>query len=353
VAAIVALTLVPAPAAAANTDCKATIASTGRTYSSLQAAVNAARPRARIIVKGKCYGTTVIAKRLTITGTETERTGKPVLTGRNEVKVLRLMPTAKVRLKGLTVQYGGGKFRNAGAIDNRGTLDLVNVKVQRNLNYGIRNTGTLRTWGNSRVSDGLNGGGIFNKGLLIMNGRSKVGRNYEVVSIWNAGRLVMNDASSVVGGNPGVWNTAKGSVMMRDTSSIHHNPSGGVLNMGRFRMFGSSSIRHNYDGYDWPGKGGGVLNRGTLIMRGPSSIHDNRAEGGWEEASKGGGVYNEGTVIMRGASTIHDNAAAEGYRGVVGDGGGIFNEGGTLDGVRCAPQQDANVFSNRPDDCAT
>ena len=47
---------------------------------------------------------------------------------------------------------------------------------------------------------------------------------------------------------------------------------------------------------------------------------------------------------MSGRASIVRNEAG-------GKGGGLFDEG-VLDGVRCAPEDDANVHDNAPDDCA-
>ncbi len=153
---IAALTL-PASATAASKGCSVKNAATGRTYSTLQAAVDAAKPRATLLVRGTCVGQTVVSKRLTITGVETRRTGEPRLSGAGKVRVLVVKRRAWVKLSDLAVVRGRAR-RGAGIVNN-GTLTLVNVQVR----------------GNRAPGPGI-GGGIYNRGTLVVNRGSRISR---------------------------------------------------------------------------------------------------------------------------------------------------------------------------------
>jgi peptidoglycan/xylan/chitin deacetylase (PgdA/CDA1 family) len=87
--------------------------------------------------------------------------------------------------------------------------------------------------------------------------------------------------------------------------------------------------------------GAGIYNAAgsTLTLNGTTSIRDNAA------TALGGGVINAGLVVMNDSSAITRNAAP-------GVGGGIYLfDSGTVDGAVCAPEEDANVNANTPDDC--
>ena len=97
--------------------------------------------------------------------------------------------------------------------------------------------------------------------------------------------------------------------------------------------------------------GYGVINYGTHQSGGRgSSVQGNS-----------GGVENNigGSVTMTGSSTIRDNHLGVPTHRVVAASlapnpphpAGLDSRGGTLLGVSCAPQTDANVYGNTPDDC--
>jgi peptidoglycan/xylan/chitin deacetylase (PgdA/CDA1 family) len=87
--------------------------------------------------------------------------------------------------------------------------------------------------------------------------------------------------------------------------------------------------------------GAGVYNASasTLTLNGTTSIRDNEA------TALGGGVINAGLLVLNDSSSITRNTAP-------GVGGGIYLfDAGAVDGVGCAPEDDANVRGNTPDDC--
>jgi len=365
------LTLPPPTAtASATSGCSVKNTTTGGTYSRLQRAVRAARPRQTLRVRGTCRGRTVIRKDLTIRGVRTKRWGVPRLVTYNvKTPVVTIARGARVTIRSLAILRGQG-------VRNRGVARLVDVHVwgwgysdDDHQRTGIRNTGRLWLLGDSSVARTrgvinrgrltLGGtahirrntfnhtsGSVSNTGIVIMNDRSNIGHNDicphycpPISSLENKGRLVMNHHSSFTGqrsgGGGAIWNV--GTLVMNDRASIHHNSSGGAyLTSGG-------------------GRGGGVDNAGRLVMRDHSAIADNALLGGDDSVGSdpyahGGGVYNAGTLVMRGQARISGNGP--GTRWTEVQGGGIYNtKGGILVGVNCAPGTLANVYGNTPDDC--
>ncbi len=58
------LALIAGPAWASSKDCSVKNKATGRTYSTLQAAVNASKPWATLLVRGTCRGETIVDRSL-------------------------------------------------------------------------------------------------------------------------------------------------------------------------------------------------------------------------------------------------------------------------------------------------
>jgi predicted outer membrane repeat protein len=94
------------------------------------------------------------------------------------------------------------------------------------------------------------------------------------------------------------------------------------------------------------GEGGGIYSRGTVMMNDDAAVAWNLAD------RNGGGVVVDssdrasppGKLTMAGSSVITSNSATKG--------GGIYMAyGGDLVGVICAPEPNANVSGNDPDDC--
>jgi hypothetical protein len=131
----------------------------------------------------------------------------------------------------------------------------------------------------------------------------------------------------------GIVNLGSLTLMGVDVSRNHASVAGGgILNRGVLVVADESTIRGNR-----AAQGGGIVNLGTARLQGGSSVTRNVVTG------SGGGVYNRGAVAMSAGSTIARNEAAAG--------GGLFDEG-TVEGVVCAPEPEANVRNNEPDDCA-
>jgi hypothetical protein len=392
VAAVMALVVVTtlgatSVSAASPTACRVQNTMTGKTYTALQQAVDAARQRDRLTVKGVCVGKTVIDKDLVITGERTERTVKPVLSGAGKVRVLEIKQGARVSLRDLVITRGLA-VRGAG-IRNRGRLTLRDVVVRGNSNYpdtwrgrgpGVYNEGRLRLNGATRIAhnDPTNGSlyEVFNRGTLVVNGSSFI----QDLTNQRHAALTMN-GGSFLGGDRGGALFNDGRVTMNDASWVRPRPYAtddssyvyGVYNYGTFTMNDTTSIRDGRDQaagvrnygtyYDEPATFtmndassisgnpmGGLINDGIVRMSDDSSIHDN------SNYCEGGGVLMwGGRLRMTGSSSITANAVIDhgtddawqcdyGVRG-----GGIYRSKGTLVGVTCGPG--GNVYGNSPDDC--
>jgi hypothetical protein len=160
------------PAAAVPPPC--VVRDGAATFGTVQAAVDAASPGARLVVSGTCRGSTVVAKNLTLAGS-TFGVNRPVLSGGGTVRVLRIEPEATVALTDLIIRDGNAAAGSGGGgIQNVGTLTATRVLVTRNRTTGagggILNLGDLVLIRsllslNRTPSDG---GGIFNAGDLTM-----------------------------------------------------------------------------------------------------------------------------------------------------------------------------------------
>ena len=326
------LTLEVSPAAAASAKaCRVTNTDSGRSFPRLQQAVDAAKPGARLVVKGTCHGGTFIDKDLAIRGVRSERRGKPILDGDEKTRVLTVKPKVEASLRGLVIRDGVAPdgIPSGGGITNKGRLTLRDVVLrdnnvihlwERHLQPGCpADMGPHPDMGQRGLGSGS---ALYNTGHATLGGMTRISRNYGCLR--NLGVLVMNDSSSIDSclmyfGADRLWND--GSLVMNDSSSI----------------WGT----------------GGVWNRGDLTLNDASSIHDNLHTSTWRVPGPWGGVVNEGTLTMTGSSSIHHNEAVS-FSGVgmAGRGGGIYNAGGgTLVGVNCAPHTYANVYGNTPDDC--
>lgn len=144
--------------------------------------------------------------------------------------------------------------------------------------------------------------------------------------IRNLGRLLLggttvvrDNSAGVYGKGGGVWNS--GTLVLADTSSVRDNFANygaGIYNAagGAVALTGFAAVTSN-DG-DFAGYGAGISNWGSVTMDDTSSISDNAFPWG----GTGGGIENRGTLTMNDQSSISGNVTA-----TFGDGGGIFNWG--------------------------
>ena len=164
--------------AAKSTTCSVMNTDRGEAYTRLQAAVDAARPGAHLVVKGTCLGGTVIDKSLVIDGIWTRASGKPTLTGHGESRVMDVGKRVRVSLRGLVITDGRAVW--GGGILNEGRLTMRDVTVRQN--------------------SAAQGGGIYNRGRLTLNGSSSVIGNTATSfggGVTNSGSLILNDSSTI------------------------------------------------------------------------------------------------------------------------------------------------------------
>ena len=198
------LSLAPPPKS-----CRVRNSETGRTRTSLQKAVDAARAGDRLTVRGICRGLSTVGKDLTISGIRPKGSGEPTLAGMDRGTVLRVRTGLSVKIENLTIRGGAGD--QGGGIINRGTLTLRSVVVR-----GNRATGA--------------GGGIVNSGRLVLAGASSVRGNTSRAKgggIVNSGTLTMAQGSSVSGNTsalPGGGVANRGTLVgVACGENVHHN----------------------------------------------------------------------------------------------------------------------------------
>jgi len=123
VAAIVALVLVMAlgatsASAAKAATCSVTNTDSGRTYTRLQQAVDAAKRGDHLTVRGTCMGKTVMDKKLVIEGVKTRTSGTPTLSGDRRVRVVDIAKGVRVKMVRLVIS--NGRARSGAASSTRG-----------------------------------------------------------------------------------------------------------------------------------------------------------------------------------------------------------------------------------------
>lgn len=288
-------------------------------------------------------GPLVLVKDVTVEGT-----GEDTLTvsAGGASRVIGVVSGATVTLKGLTIT--GGDAPIGGGVHNAGTLTVENSAVSGNSaafdGGGIYNDAggvlTLKSStvsGNEAVEDqeSSDAGGILNLGELVIED-STVRNNTAAAfagGVGNGGDLrieggtVSGNAATHGGGvaNSGTLSIVDSAIDGKNTAV---GDGGGVLNLdgGDLRLVGSVVSGNMAD------EGGGVHNDGTLALI-DSTVSKNLSSG------NGGGVFSRSRLVMDAPSRVEENEA-----GLAG--GGIYNDGGTLDGA----VEGGNVLNNTPDD---
>ena len=274
------------PAAAKTSRCLVVNNALNASYTSLQAAQDAASAADTLWVRGTCVGTTTVRKDLTITGQQPSGYTPPTLDGAGQGSVLTIDPGVTAAVDTLTISHGKTSDIGGG-IFYRGTVTVNKSTVSdntANLGGGVGGDGTL-TVNDSTVSGNTGdlGVGIFNLGTATVNGSSRIANNTsdgDAGGINNYGggaTLTLNDSSTVTG------NTAD-------------QEGGGIRNdEGTVTLNDSSAITGNTAGDD----GGGIWNGGAVTLNDSSAITSNTA------GNVGGGVYNApgyGTLALAGGS---------------------------------------------------
>jgi hypothetical protein len=159
---------------------------------------------------------------------------------------------------------------------------------------GVGPTVTLQTL---RIDSGdsINGGGVFNQGTLNLNGCIVTGCGADQGGgIYNTGSLILNQSS--IEGNFATNNEGGGIF----------NGNGGDLEMNDSQISGNVAGR----------AGGGLFNDSARATLNNSTITNNTANGEGGNPGEGGGIYNEiGTITLNSGSSVTgnnpDNCAGE------------------------------------------
>jgi predicted outer membrane repeat protein len=386
-------------AAAKQPKCLVVNARSGQGYGTLQEAVAAATAGDTLQVKGTCYGTTTIAKNLTIVGKSGYGSGQATLDGAKSGSVVTVEPGVTAAISSLTITGGSGSLEPitfsivGGGITNFGSLTLTDSTVSGNtaveggrvgfgkgggiFNGGEYSPGAPLTITDSTVSGNEAdywGGGIGNEEGSVTLNDSTVSRNAArqegggIAEVFG-GSLTITDstvADNTVTASYGIGggiDVIQGSLTLTD-STVRGNaaPRGGggiygattiIAGGGRNSLtLDNSTVTRNtatgsveFDGKKFIGHGGGILDRaGTVTLNGSSSVSRNEAAG------DGGGIYSGKTLERQADSVILNDSSSVTQNTAGGDGGGIYSDksgGATLTfGIGWM----GSVSGNEPDD---
>lgn len=218
------------------------VCASGCTYSSVQAAIDAASNGATIhVCAGTFSGNITIGKSLTLVG---PGAGATTLSGNQNGSAVTVNQGPTVTLQGLRISNGAAI--NGGGINNSGTLTLTACTLTQN--------------------SADQGGGIYNSASLTLNQTSIEGNfalNNEGGGIYNGngGNLVMND-SQISGNKAG-----------QAGGGLFNNSAQATLNNST--ITGNTATGQNGN----PGQGGGIYNLiGTITLGSGSSVTGNNPD---------------------------------------------------------------------------
>jgi hypothetical protein len=261
------------PAAAKQPKCLVVNVRSGASYGTLQEAVTAASAEDTLKVKGTCYGTTTIAKNLTIVGESGHGSGQATLDGAKSGSVVTVERGVTAAITRLTITGGSGSLEPitfsivGGGITNFGSLTLTDSTVS----------------GNTAVEGGSVG---FGKGGGIFNGGE-----------YSPGAPLTITDSTVSGNEADYWGggigNEEGSVTLND-STVSRNAArqegGGIAQgFGGSLTITDSTVADNTVTASY-GLGGGIQVEGSLTLTN-STVRGNRASLG------GGGIFGSTTII--------------------------------------------------------
>jgi hypothetical protein len=228
-----------------------------------------------------------------------------------------------------------------------------NVVIGGNGNVGdfMVDTGVTANFSHLVITNGNNGGdggGISSDGTLtvadcVLSGNSTA---HDGGGIANTHTLTVTDSvltgNTAAGNGAGISNTGTLTITgTRITNNTSSNDAGGLLSrMGTARVT-DTLIANNTAGTD----GGGISNTG------PSQLALSNTTVAGNSSLNGGGIMNEGSLKAVN-DTIAFNKAGAGGAGVPGNGGGLYNAGGsaTLDNTIVALNLNVSNSPATPDD---
>jgi hypothetical protein len=251
----------------------------------IQNAINTAKSGDTIQVKSGTYKENLkITKNINIIGNNLKDT---IIDGNQKSLCLYVEDGSKLSIKGFTIQNGktDDVFLGAG-IENRGTLDIKNVKI-------IHNTALQ------------NGGGIRNAGRMFISNSVITSNKAEIYGggISNCDTLTMDNVTISNNTAPEGAGIYSSDSMYVYTSTISGNSAtgygGGIYNYGQFELQTTKITNNNAN------IGGGISNYGLLFIDpsvfGISTIEGNNAK------ENGGGIYNYATIYGAGDTIINNN----------------------------------------------
>jgi hypothetical protein len=289
-----------APAAvSAAPSCAVSNARTDKGYGSLQAAVNAAKPRDTLEVTGRCVGSTTVVKDITIKGEAGP--GFPTLDGGGAGTVVHIT-RGTTTLEGLKIMNG---VANVESIEGNGCCVGGGIAVSGD-RAGARLVDSLVT-GNSAT---VFGGGIdVDDGTLTLVD-STVTEN----TAWSSGGIDSDFGTITLIGSTVSGNTAAGGTTCQDLGSC----AGGIWNFGGRLTLIDSTVSGNTA----TRRGGGIVNQ--TPTGGPAAV-----------------------LTLSGTTTITDNHAFSDP--TVNLGGGIWIRGGAA--VTATADWTGSILANTPDQC--
>lgn len=267
-------------AVSAPPSCGVSNARTQQSYTSLQAAVDAAKARDTLEVKGTCVGSTTVAKAITIK----RQAGPAILDGGGAGTVVHIT-RGTTTIEGLKITNG---VANVVSVEGNGCCVGGGIAVSGD-RAGARLVDSLVT-GNSAT---VFGGGIdVDAGTLTLV-NSTVSEN----TAWSAGGIDSDFGTVTLIGSTVSGNTAAGGTTCQDVGSC----AGGLWNFGGTLTLIDSTVSENTA----TRRGGGIVNQtptggpaAVLTLSGTASITDNHAFGDPDPPALGGGIW------IRGGATV-------------------------------------------------
>ena len=185
--------------AASPTACRVRNTNTGKTYTALQAAVDAASKGDRLTVRGTCHGGARSSTRsLVIEGIETPTSGSAILDGDHRTRVLLIAEGVRVKLRDLVIRDGRASVRqmvgSRAAVSQRPDLRPNGRRHPEQGTPGPRRCRRARQRRGCRRWH-------HNGGTLVLRGRSLISRNVAHADgggIYSMdGRVTLDDSSRV------------------------------------------------------------------------------------------------------------------------------------------------------------
>jgi len=254
-------------------------------YDSLQAAVDVAKVRDTLEVKGRCVGSTTVAKNITIKGEAGP--GIPTLDGGGAGTVVHIT-RGTTTIEGLKITNG---VADVVSVEGNGCCVGGGIAVSGD-RAGARLVDSLVT-GNSAT---VFGGGIdVDAGTLTLVD-STVSEN----TAWSAGGIDSDFGTITLIGSTVSGNTAAGGTSCQNLGSC----AGGIWNFGGTLTLIDSTVSENTA----TRRGGGIVNQtptggsvAVLTLSGTTTITDNHAFSD-PTVNLGGGIWIRGDATVTGTA---------------------------------------------------